>query len=70
VGAFKDEAKLAQAREKLAAARLSHYTERLKTPSGELTRLRAGPFPNRADADKAAAEVKRAGLDGRVVSLP
>jgi DedD protein len=70
VGAFKDEAKLAQAREKLAAARLTHYTERLKTSSGELTRLRVGPLPTREAADRAAAEVKRAGLDGRVVPLP
>ncbi len=70
VGAFKEDAKLAQAREKLKAAKVSHYTERLPSPSGDLTRLRAGPFPTREAADKAAAEVKRAGLDGRVVPLP
>jgi DedD protein len=70
VGAFKEEAKLAQAREKLSAARLPHYTERLQTASGDLTRLRAGPYPTREAAEKAAAEVKRAGLGGRVVPLP
>jgi DedD protein len=70
VGAFKDEAKLAQAREKLAAARISHYIERLTTGSGELTRLRAGPFPTREAAEKAAADVTRAGLEGQVVPLP
>jgi DedD protein len=70
VGAFKEEAKLVQAREKLAAARISHYIERLPTNSGDLTRLRAGPFPTREAAEKAAADVKRAGLEGQVVSLP
>jgi DedD protein len=70
VGAFKDEVKLSQARDKLVAARLPHYTERLETSSGELTRLRAGPYATRAAAEKAAAAMKRAGVDGRVVPLP
>jgi DedD protein len=70
VGAFREEAKLAQAREKVVAARVPHYTERLDSASGELTRLRAGPFPTREVADKAAAQLKRAGLDVRVVPLP
>src|SRR5687768_5791177 len=47
VGAFRDEAKLAQARDKLTAAKIVHYTERLEVKSGPLTRLRAGPFPTR-----------------------
>jgi DedD protein len=70
VGAFKDEGKLKQARDRVAAARLPHYTERLEGASGELTRLRAGPFPTREAAEKAASQLKRAGLDGRVVTLP
>lgn len=70
VGAFRDEEKLGQAREKLAAAKIVHYTERLDGSVGELTRLRAGPFPTREAADKAASQLKRAGFDPRVVSLP
>lgn len=70
VGAFKEEARLAQAREKLVAARLPHYAERLGADQGEITRLRAGPFPSREAADKAAARIKGAGLDVRVVTLP
>ena len=70
VGAFRDEAKLQQARDKLAAARIAHYTERLDTSSGSLTRLRAGPFPTREAADSAAATIKRASLEGKVVTLP
>ncbi|MGZ5041083.1 MAG: SPOR domain-containing protein [Usitatibacter sp.] len=70
VGAFKDEEKLKQAREKLAAAGIRHYIERRDTQSGELTRLRAGPFPTREAAEKALAAVKSASLDGQVVPLP
>ena len=69
VGAFRDEAKLKQAREKLAAAKIAHYTERLDTSGGNLTRLRAGPFANREAAEAALATIRRASLDGKVVPL-
>jgi DedD protein len=70
VGAFKDDDKLKQAREKLAAAGIRHYVERRDTPAGELRRLRAGPFPTREAAEKALAAVKAASLDGQIVPLP
>jgi DedD protein len=70
VGAFRDEAKLGQARDKLAAAKVVHYTKRLDAQGGALTRLRAGPFPTRDAAEAAQATLKRAGLDGKVVPLP
>ena len=70
VGAFKDEDKLKLARDKLAAARIAHYIERIDTQSGGLTRLRAGPHPTREAAEKALAAVREAGLEGQVVPLP
>lgn len=70
VGAFRDEAKLRQARDKLTAAGIPHYTERLDTSSGALTRLRAGPFPTRQGADAAASKLKQGGLASQVVPLP
>jgi DedD protein len=70
VGAFRDEAKLKQARDKMAAAGVTHYTERLEASGGPLTRLRAGPFPTREAAETAQATLKRAALDGKVVPLP
>jgi len=70
VGAFKDEAKLKQAREKLVAAKIPHYIERRETSSGELTRLRAGPFPTKEAAEKALAQMKAASIAGQVVPLP
>ena len=70
VGAFKDDEKLKDARERLAAAGIPHYTERRDTSGGELTRLRAGPFPSREAADAALAKIKLNALDGQVVPLP
>jgi DedD protein len=70
IGAFKDDARLKQARDKLVAAKFKHYTELISTSSGDLTRLRAGPYPTREAADKAAQQLKRSGVDGKVVPLP
>jgi DedD protein len=65
VGAFKDEATLKQARDKLTAANIASYTE----PSGGLTRLRVGPFATRDAAEKSAAAVRKAVPDAKVVPL-
>lgn len=70
VGAFREDAKLQQARDKLKSARIPHYTERIAVEGGSLTRLRAGPYPTREAAEKGAAAAKKAGIEGRVVPLP
>jgi DedD protein len=70
VGAFRDEDKLKQSRDKLAAAGVVHYTERLDSKGGPLTRLRAGPFATRPEAEAALVKLKRATIDGKVVPLP
>jgi DedD protein len=66
VGAFRDEERLKQARAKLEAAGLAHYTERIDGSGGAMTRLRAGPFPTREAAEAARAKLN----DGKVVPLP
>jgi DedD protein len=65
VGAFKDDDTLKHAREKLSAANIQSYTE----PSGDLTRLRVGPFPTREAAEKTAAVVRKAVPEAKVVPL-
>jgi len=70
VGAFRDESKLDQARQKVFAAKIPHYTERLEAQGGPLTRLRAGPFATREAAEAALATLKRSAVDGKVVPLP
>lgn len=66
VGAFRDEDRLKQARAKLEAAGLAHYTERIDGSGGAMTRLRAGPFPTREAAEAARARLQQ----GQVVPLP
>lgn len=70
VGAFRDEGRLRQARQKLEAAGVVHYTERVDVKGGTITRLRAGPFKTRDAAEKAQAKLKHDSIDGKVVPLP
>jgi len=69
LGAFSDADNVKQLRTKLAATKLPIYTEELKTASGTSTRVRAGPYKTREQADKALLQVKKAGVDGKVVPL-
>ena len=66
VGAYRDELTLQQTREKLTAANIATYTEK----SGDLTRLRVGPFPTRDAAEKSLAVVRKSVPDAKVVPLP
>ncbi|HUQ25811.1 MAG TPA: SPOR domain-containing protein [Burkholderiales bacterium] len=50
---------------KLSAARVPYYTEAAK---GNLTRVRAGPFPSREAAEKALKQLKGMGLDPGTVT--
>jgi len=70
VGAFRDEAHLQQVRQKLTAAGVVHYTERIDSGGAPVTRLRAGPFPTREAAESARATLHQAALEGQVVPLP
>jgi DedD protein len=51
----------------MAGVGLKTYTEVVNTQSGEVTRVRAGPYPTREAAEKARTQLKKAGLDGKVV---
>jgi len=70
LGAFSDADKLAALRTKMKAAKVPVFTEDVKAASGKLTRLRAGPYKTREQAEKALAQVKKQGVDGKVVPLP
>ena len=69
VGAYTDVAKLAEARRKLEALGFKTYTQVVESEAGKRTRVRVGPFASRAEADKAAARVKSAGLPAAILSL-
>jgi DedD protein len=55
LGAYREPANVASLRAKLKAEGYSSYTE----PLGDKVRVRAGPFPNKAAADKAAARISK-----------
>ncbi len=47
---------------RLAEAKLPYYTEPIATAQGQVTRVRVGPFDDRAAAEKAAERLKTLGL--------
>ena len=69
VGAFADDSAVREARQKAERAGVKTYTQTVETSAGKRTRVRAGPFSSREDADKAAGALKKAGLGGSVLSL-
>ena len=69
VGAYADATKLAEARQKLEALGLKTYTQVVEVDGAKRTRVRVGPFASRADADKAAARIKSAGLPVAILTL-
>jgi DedD protein len=53
---------------KLAQAKLRYYTESVATAKGKVTRVRAGPFATKAEAEKAIGTLKGLGLSPGAVS--
>ena len=68
LGAFSDQLKAKQQLDNLAANGFKAYTEALKTGSGEVTRVRMGPFVTRDVAENELKKLKKLGLDGVVTS--
>ncbi|AVR97978.1 SPOR domain-containing protein [Pseudoduganella armeniaca] len=52
---------------KLQAAGIKSFTQ--KSPSGELTRVKVGPFGSREEAEKAKAKLQKIGLSGSLVPV-
>lgn len=69
VGAFTDAARVKQVRAKLERAGLKTYAQAVDTATGRRIRVRLGPYASRAEADKAAARVKKLGLPAAVLTL-
>jgi len=65
--ALADAAKAKEVQAQIAAAGIKAYTEVVRTAKGDVTRVRAGPFPSRAAAEKARDQLKTIGLNGNVV---
>lgn len=67
IAALSDAAKAKQLQKQVADAGLKSYTEIVTTRNGDVTRVRAGPYATREVAEKARTQLKKAGLDGKVV---
>jgi DedD protein len=67
VAAFSNEEKVQEARDKLSAAGVKTYAEKVATKSGEVTRVRAGPFPSKEAAEAARGRIAGLGYGGAAV---
>ena len=69
VGAFADEDKAKEVRQKLERAGLKTYTQVADTKDGKRIRVRVGPFATKAEADKAASKIKTLDLPVAILTL-
>jgi DedD protein len=69
VGAFADDKKAHEVRTTLEKAGIKTYTQVLTHADGKRTRVRVGPWENKADADKAAEKIKKLNLPASVLEL-
>lgn len=66
LGAYKEAGKVKNLMSKLKGINVPAYTEKIETPQGSLTRVRAGPFASQEAAEKARGRLKIIGVDGPV----
>lgn len=69
VGAFSEAASARTARQRVEKLGLKTYTQVVETSSGARTRVRIGPYEERAEAERVAAKIKQAGLPAAVLGL-
>ncbi len=69
VGAYSDAARVKEARAKLESAGLKTYAQVVETKDGQRTRVRVGPFSDKAEADRVAQKVKSLDLPAAILAL-
>lgn len=69
VGAFADAKKAHDVRTTLEKAGIKTYTQVVNTTDGKRTRVRAGPWENKSEADKTAEKIKKLNLSAAVLTL-
>jgi DedD protein len=69
IGAYAEVLKAREARQKLEKAGIKTYTQVVQTPEGKRIRVRVGPFESKAEADKAAAKIKKLDLPAAILEL-
>ena len=69
VGAYADEGKVREVRQKLEKSGFKTYTQVVETSEGKRIRVRVGPFVSRTEAEKAAAKIKSLNLPASLLAL-
>ena len=69
VGAFAEAQKAQEARMTLEKAGFKTYTQVINNADGKRTRVRVGPFTDKAEADKTAEKIKELNLAATVLTL-
>lgn len=69
IGAFAEVDSAREARMKVERMGLKTYTQVIESPSGRRIRVRVGPYPNKAEAEKAANKIKSGGLQAAILLL-
>lgn len=68
VAALATQEKVRELQDKLKAANIKSYTQKVATSSGEKTRVKVGPFESKEEADKMRAKLVKLGLNGTLIS--
>ncbi len=69
VGAFSDADKVREVRQKVERAGLKTYTQVVETKEGSRTRIRVGPFPDKAQATQVAEKIRKLDLSAVILTL-
>lgn len=69
VGAFGESGKAQEVRQKVERLGIRTYTQVVDTPDGKRIRVRIGPYADKAEAEKALASLRKAGLGGNILTL-
>ncbi len=69
VGAYNDMERMRAARQKVERLGFKTYITDVDTPTGKRTRVRAGPFATKKEAEDAAIKLKAAGMAANVLSI-
>ena len=68
LGAFSSETNAKQRQAKLKELGVKYYVEKIKSPAGEKTAVRAGPYPSRQEAEQVLTKLKAAGIRDGIVT--
>lgn len=69
VAALNSSAKVKELQNSLKAAQIQSYTQKVITKTGEVSRVRVGPFANKAEAEKMRAKLVKLGLNASLIPL-